>query len=260
MAGARLQEKVSALVAHWRRLEALNQAYAAGLAFIGLCVVLALAGAQLFAQRVGVAGALFLAAALLVETYHIAVRCWEQPWGKLAGVLLSATLVPIALGIAAMAVNRATGQQPADYPYAVGMLAPLASGYVVALLAFIVGFLGFPLVFVAAMIRILLAHGRVVEQLSRLLLTRLLAFFAAAILAVVAWQKGEPGYAQMLEWLAARAAYGLDSYGSDACARSTREHVKRLDDTWVISAVSSDKDIHFIRRQCPLTETTFRSR
>ncbi|MBD9437337.1 hypothetical protein IB223_14635 [Pseudoxanthomonas sp. PXM03] len=236
---------------YWRQAAPLSQVYLAGLAFVFMCVPLILFGLHFIAQAVGVAGAIFLSAALVVEAYLLAVRCWEKPWGKLTGVIVSAAVVPMALGMSANAVNAATGQAPDSYPYTVGMLAPLASIYVIAFLAALISLLGFPLMLVLAVVRIVTSEKDQSDALTRDLFTRIFAFAAASFLFSFAWKESEPAYAKLLEWSAKHAAMILDSYPNDSCATGEGERVKRISDEWVIVASSANKEPKFSKLRCP---------
>lgn len=249
---SRLSRAISGLRGYWGRTKPLAQAYLAGLAFVLICIPFAILGLDSVAQAIGFAGSFFLSAALIVEAYLLAVKLWEQPWGKMIGVAVSAAVVPMALGMSSMAVNSATGQQPGDYPYAVGTLAPLASVYVIAFLATIASLLGLPIVLLVMMLRILIAGRSEYDTLSRALFTRILAFASAAFLLSFIWKKGEPSYAAALDWSAKRAAALLDSYPNDQCAATKGERIKRISEDWVVVASSQGKEITFQKRRCTL--------
>lgn len=238
----------------WRHASTLDQGYLAGLAFVAVFVLLVLAKLDTSAEIVGCVGAIFLGISLAVEIYLLVVKYWEQPWGKVIGVAISAMVVPMALGMSSNAVNLATGSPPEDFPYTVGLLAPMASLYAFAFLAVAITVLGSPIFFAVVAIRTALAKKSEVDGLTRSLMVRVLAIIAAWVLVAAAWEKGEPSYASALTSVARYAAYVLDSYPNDSCARNDKERINRISDEVVIVATSLDTKIAFHRRTCDIAE------
>jgi len=238
----------------WSSARVPTQLYVAGfgIVFLGGTLV-----PKSLLAPVAMGGAVLLAAGFAIEAYERITAWLETHLGKLIGALIAAAVVPMALGLAGNVVNEATGQNPADLPYAVGTLAPLTAGYFLFLAAMLLVMLTFSVGLVIALaslvgIRRDDADPHRIDREGLKLCLRAVAALCLTIVVQSAWNSGRVPYEQSLRWVAQIAAFTLDTYPRDGCRQSQAERVKRINDTVVIVARQQGKSVTFSRRSCPL--------
>lgn len=246
----------SRAVTVWRVLgsaSARTQLYIMGgsIMVLGIGVMLLPITRPLF-EPMAIVGAAFMAAAIVIECYLVTLRALETAVGKLAGTLIVAAVVPIALGMSSNIVGGATGQSPSDLPYAVGLIAPFTAGYFIVIASAIVMFGGMLIGVLMWILALILGRKEQINRDALKFLARLVGIICLFTLVNEGWRRGAPSYEGGLRWMASTAAYILDTYPSSECGAEETAKLKRISDGIVIVASKAGNEISFVRKQCLL--------
>ncbi|MNM41905.1 hypothetical protein D3C81_527330 [compost metagenome] len=244
------------VVAAWRVLEnasARTQLYIlGGFIFLLSIGVMLLPITRPMSQPMVVVGAMFMAVAVVIECYFVTLWALETAVGKLAGTLAVAAVVPIALGLSSNTVAQATGQSPADFPYAVGVIAPFTAGYFVVIVSVVIMFFGILGGTFVWMFCLLLGRKERVNRDSLKFFARFIGVLGLFSLVNAGWKQSASSYEGGLRWMASTAAYILDTHPSQECDFGEGMKLKRISDDLVIVSSQTKEGITFVRKSCPI--------
>lgn len=203
------------------------------------------------------AGGTLASAGFVLEVYKLIDRLWVSKLGKLVSFLGGTMVGAVAMAMAQVIVNDATGIDPGHFPLTVAFLAPLTAGYLIAVLAWLAvvcGFLWFFVEVLADIVRTGWAFGLGGKHAPKSPTQAGLRFIAVvfmSLLLAVMWGEGQRPYASFLSATARWFTYGLEMYGSDPC-RLPKARIRRLSDDLVADGFVNSQGLSFQIRRCAL--------
>ncbi|QND80516.1 hypothetical protein H4W19_01540 [Pseudoxanthomonas mexicana] len=220
---------------------------------------IALAGVTLFmwhpesdvAGILGRVGFTMFALAYLREAYLWTIPKLELPLVKLAIAALGVMAAAAATGVSRMAVNDATGQDPAHFATTVTLLVPISFVPVVAATVSVGGIIVVLATIFWTLLRSLWSWTRPADL--DLLLGGVRVFSCLVIIGAAAsiLKSSSPLFPTMSS-LASYSAYLFDAQPNSACGPAPEDRVLRLNDELVIVARTTTDGLQFVRRACNL--------
>jgi hypothetical protein len=191
----------------------------------------------------------------MLEAYALGLRLWQTRPGKLIGALVATVVAAIAMGLASVCVNEATGLDPSHFPYAVAFLAPWTAGYILLLATVVVSLLAmlaFAIYSLLLWIPAFTPEREAEKQhFANWILFRVLGWVSLVLMTSVTWESGHQRYDSALTGAAGWFTFVLEMYGQDACARKG-ERVRRITDDLVAVGSLARGRLQVELRSCPL--------
>lgn len=220
---------------------------------------IALAGVILFmwnpesdaAGILGRVGFTMFALAYLREAYLWTLPKLELPLVKLAIAALGVMAAAAATGVSRMAVNDATGQDPAHFATTVTLLVPISFVPVVAATVSVGGIIVALVTIFWTLLRSLWTWTKPADL--DLLLGGVRVFSCLVIIGAAAslLKSSSPLFPTMSS-LASYSAYLFDAQPNSVCSPTQEDRVLRLNDELVIVARTTVDGLQFVRRACAL--------
>ncbi|MCW2037723.1 hypothetical protein FHR67_002608 [Xanthomonas arboricola] len=205
------------------------------------------------AARIGCYLSFFLfAAGFLREAYVWILPKLQLPLVKLLVAAGSVTAAAAATGVSRMAVNEATGQDPAAFTTTVAFLVPVSFVPVLAALIAIGGVLVIPGTILGSLGKAMITWSKpadldVILSLARVIGCLAVITSAASVLSATSF------LFPTMEWLAGHSALMFDLQPNKVCGEVKEDRVIRLNDGLVIVGRVTDDGVQFVRRACPLS-------
>jgi hypothetical protein len=203
--------------------------------------------AQAFAY---VAFALF-GLCFLKEAYDWVIPKLQLPLVKLLVAAGGVMAAAAATGVSRMAVNEATGQDPAAFTTTVAFLVPLSFVPVLAALVAVGGVFVVPATMIGSLGRAFFTWSKPKDLDVMLSLARVFGSVTVIAASASLLYASSPLF-PTLNWLAGHGAMMFDLQPNTACAENSKDRVLRLTDTVVIVGRTTDDGLQFVRRDCPL--------
>jgi hypothetical protein len=245
----------------WRQTNTPTRLYIVGILFVfSAAPLIRLHVADWWISGQMLAGAILASAGFVLEVYKLIDWLWDSKLGKLGGILLGTMVASIAMAMAQVIVNDATGIDPGHFPLTVAFIAPLTAGYLIAVLAWLAvlgGFLWFFAESLADMVRTGWAFGWGTKYLSKNPVQtgfRFVAVVVMSVLLAIMWGQGQRPYASFLSGTAQWFTFSLEMYGSYPC-RLPNARLRRLSDDIVADGIVRPSGLTFQVRHCALADT-----
>ncbi|AMV03127.1 hypothetical protein [Xanthomonas citri] len=236
----------------WRGLSPVARVYI--LALVSLLISFAITWA---APRHAVAQAFaYLSFALfglcfLKEAYHWVIPKLQLPLVKLIVAAGGVMAAAAATGVSRMAVNEATGQDPAAFTTTVAFLVPLSFVPVLAALVAVGGVFVVPATMIGSLGKAFFTWSKPKDLDVMLSLARVFGCVTVIAASASLLYASSPLF-PTLNWLAGHGAMMFDLQPNVACAEDSKDRALRLTDDVVILGRATDDGLHFVRRDCPL--------
>lgn len=245
----------------WRSTNTPTRFYIAGIALIfSTAVLIRLHAPTWWIGGQMLTGATLATAGVVLEFYKLVDRLWDTKLGKLVSLLGGTMVAAVAMALAQLIVNDATGMDPGHFPLTVAFLAPLTAGYLIGVLAWMVVIAGFVWFFVEVTVDVIrsgwaLGWGeKYIPKNPTQTGLRFVAVVIMSLLVAVMWSQGEKPYSSFLSGTARWFTYGMEMYGSDPC-RLPNTRMRRLSDEVVADGLVRGTHVAFQVRRCALGDS-----
>nr|WP_298130172.1 hypothetical protein [uncultured Pseudoxanthomonas sp.] len=244
--------KATAGRAWWKEKSGVSQLYlaASAVALVGIMLFMGDPKSDV-AGLLGRIGFTMFALAYLREAYLWTLPKLELPLVKLAMAALGVMAAAAATGVSRMAVNEATGQDPAHFGTTVALLVPVSFVPVVAALVSIGGIVVVPGTIFWTLFKSLKTWTKPADLDLLLGGARVFACLVLIGAAASLLKASSPLFPTM-SWLARYSAYLFDAQPNSACSPMQGDRVLRLNDELVIVARTTVDGLQFVRRTCAL--------
>lgn len=243
---------LSRLRSGWKGLRPTAKGYAAAVIVfaVGIAAAWKAPKSDLADGSANLALALF-GLCFLKEAYDWVVPKLQLPLVKLlvasGGVMAAAA----ATGVSRMAVNEATGQDPAAFTTTVAFLVPLSFVPVLAALIAVGGIFVVPATLIGSLGKAVYTWSKPKDLDIMLSLARVVGC-VMVIAASASMINASSFIFPTLRWLAGHSAMMFDLQPNTACAEDSKDRVLRLTDDVVILGRTTENGLQFVRRSCAL--------
>lgn len=244
---------LASLKTRWAGIRPIGQVYLIAVACFLIGATIFLVHSNHDAARIGCYLSFFLfAAGFLREAYAWILPKLQLPLVKLLVAAGSVTAAAAATGVSRMAVNEATGQDPAAFATTVAFLVPISFVPVLAALIAIAGAFVIPGTILGSLGKAMITWSKptdldVILSLARVIGCLAVITSAASLLSATSF------LFPAMEWLAGRSALTFDLQPNKACGEVKGDRVLRLNDELVIVGRVTNDGVQFVRRACPLS-------
>ncbi len=236
----------------WRGLSPVAQVYTLALVCLLISFAIAWAApkhavAQTFAY---LAFALF-GLCFLKEAYDWVIPKLQLPLVKLLVAAGGVMAAAAATGVSRLAVNEATGQDPAAFTTTVAFLVPLSFVPVLAALIAVGGIFVVPATLIGSLGKAFVTWSKPKDLDVMLSFARVFGCVTVIAASASLLYASSPLF-PTLNWLAGHGAMMFDLQPNVACAEDSKDRALRLTDDVVILGRTTDDGLQFVRRDCPL--------
>lgn len=237
----------------WAGIRPTAQVYLIALACFVISVTVFSVHLNHDAARIGCYLSFFLfAAGFLREAYVWILPKLQLPLVKLLVAAGSVTAAAAATGVSRMAVNEATGQDPAAFATTVAFLVPISFVPVLAALIAIAGVFVIPGTILGSLGKAMITWSKPADLDVILSLARIIGCLAV-ITSAASVLSAKSVLFPTMEWLAGHSALMFDLQPNKFCSEFKEDRVLRLNDSLVIVGRVTDDGVQFVRRACPLS-------
>ncbi|EKQ61974.1 hypothetical protein WS7_06175 [Xanthomonas citri pv. malvacearum str. GSPB2388] len=187
----------------------------------------------------------------LKEAYDWVVPKLQLPLVKLLVAASGVMAAAAATGVSRMAVNEATGQDPAAFTTTVAFLVPLSFVPVLAALVAVGGVFVVPATMIGSLGKAFFTWSKPKDLDVMLSIARVIGCITVIAASASLLYASSPLF-PTLNWLAGHSAMMFDLQPNTACAENSKDRVLRLTDNVVILGRTTKDGLQFVRRSCSL--------